>query len=54
MPGPAWDGGDLTGKTIALYTEHGLGDTLQFCRYVPLLKAPARTRCWACGRRWCG
>lgn len=39
LPGPAWDGGDLTGKTIALYTEQGLGDTLQFCRYVPLLKA---------------
>ncbi|MBF2026439.1 MAG: tetratricopeptide repeat protein [Oscillatoriales cyanobacterium C42_A2020_001] len=36
---PAWDGSDLTGKTILLYAEQGMGDTLQFIRYVPFVKA---------------
>ncbi|MCZ2174125.1 MAG: tetratricopeptide repeat protein [Burkholderiales bacterium] len=32
---PLWMGeGDLRGKTILLHAEQGLGDTLQFCRYV--------------------
>ena len=35
---PLWLGdGDLTGKTILLHSEQGLGDTLQFCRYAPLV-----------------
>ncbi|MBN3729186.1 tetratricopeptide repeat protein, partial [Burkholderia sp. Ac-20379] len=29
----------LDGKTILLYAEQGLGDTLQFCRYAALVKA---------------
>jgi type IV pilus biogenesis/stability protein PilW len=33
VDGPKWDGGDLDGKTILLYAEQGLGDTLQFIRY---------------------
>ncbi|MBC7859932.1 MAG: glycosyltransferase family protein [Burkholderiaceae bacterium] len=28
---------DLQGKTILVYSEQGLGDTIQFCRYVKLL-----------------
>jgi tetratricopeptide (TPR) repeat protein len=37
---PAWNGADpLSGKTILLHSEQGLGDTLQFCRYVPSVKA---------------
>ena len=35
---PMWVGDqDLTGKTILLYAEQGLGDTLQFVRYAPLV-----------------
>lgn len=29
-----WDGSPLNGRTILLYAQHGLGDTLQFVRYV--------------------
>lgn len=32
---PLWDGRPLDGKTILLYAEQGMGDTLQFVRYVP-------------------
>lgn len=30
---------DIAGKSIFLYAEQGFGDTLQCCRYVPLVKA---------------
>ena len=35
---PLWDGTPLEGKTILLYAEQGLGDTIQFVRYVPLVR----------------
>jgi tetratricopeptide (TPR) repeat protein len=34
---PLWRGQDLKGERILLYFEQGLGDTLQFVRYVPLV-----------------
>jgi len=35
---PRWLGADsLKDKTILLYAEQGLGDTIQFCRYVPIV-----------------
>lgn len=35
---PQWLGEvPLAGKTLLIYAEQGLGDTVQFCRYVPLL-----------------
>lgn len=34
---PQWQGQDLQGKTIYVYDEQGLGDTLQMLRYVPML-----------------
>lgn len=37
---PAWDGKQpLAGRTILLWHEQGLGDTLQFVRFVPALAA---------------
>ena len=35
---PLWDGRDLQGRTILLYSEQGMGDAIQFIRYVPLVK----------------
>jgi tetratricopeptide (TPR) repeat protein len=37
LSGPQWDGGELRGRTLVVVCEQGLGDTLQFVRYVPLL-----------------
>lgn len=40
LPQPLWLGKEpLEGKTILLFAEQGLGDTLQFCRYAALVKA---------------
>jgi tetratricopeptide (TPR) repeat protein len=36
---PRWQGEDLTGRTILLHAEQGLGDTLHFIRYARELKA---------------
>jgi hypothetical protein len=36
---PAWDGQPLGGKTLLVYAEQGLGDFIQFSRYLPYLKA---------------
>ena len=37
---PQWTGTDhIDGKAILLHAEQGLGDTLQFCRYVPRVAA---------------
>ena len=43
FPGPQWDGTAPAGKTLLLYAEQGLGDALQFARFVtPLSRAGAR------------
>ncbi len=45
IPQPLWVGehsvGDksVAGKTVCLWAEQGFGDTLQFCRYAPMVQA---------------
>jgi tetratricopeptide (TPR) repeat protein len=43
FPQPIWRGESLNGARILLHAEQGLGDTLQFLRYVPLVKAAGGT-----------
>jgi Flp pilus assembly protein TadD len=38
MQQPRWDGSPLRGRTIFIFAEQGLGDTLHFIRYLPLVK----------------
>lgn len=35
---PTWSGQDLAGKTLLLFAEQGLGDTIQFLRFTHLIK----------------
>ncbi len=46
--GPAWDGGDLTGRTILLHCEQGFGDSIQFIRYAALVKEKGGTVLLVC------
>jgi hypothetical protein len=39
---PVWDGRPLEGRRVLVRCYHGLGDTLQFIRYAPLLRRVAR------------
>ncbi|WP_062789487.1 tetratricopeptide repeat protein [Aquitalea pelogenes] len=36
---PEWQGEDLSGKTLLLHQEQGLGDAIQMLRYLPQLRA---------------
>src|SRR4051812_44087459 len=43
-----WDGRPLAGKRVLVRCYHGLGDTIQFIRYAPLLKSiAAEVSVWA-------
>ena len=35
---PLWDGSSFTGKRLFVHSEQGFGDTLQFIRYLPMVK----------------
>ncbi|TQF37418.1 hypothetical protein UNPF46_19725 [Bradyrhizobium sp. UNPF46] len=39
---PVWNGEDISGRTLLIHAEQGFGDTIQFCRLVPLLRSGAR------------
>lgn len=41
---PRWQGEALAGKSLLIGLEAGHGDMIQFCRYVPLLKAAGARR----------
>ena len=36
---PLWTGESFAGKTLYIHDEQGLGDTIQFVRYLPMVKA---------------
>lgn len=39
---PRWAGEDISDKTILIYTEQGIGDIVQFARYLPLVVQKAK------------
>jgi tetratricopeptide (TPR) repeat protein len=48
---PRWRGEPLAGKTLLVWQEDGLGDMIQFGRYLPVLKAQGVTRIvFACAK----
>jgi tetratricopeptide (TPR) repeat protein len=41
---PEWKGEPLAGKSLLVWLEQGMGDTIQFCRYIASLKKLGATR----------
>lgn len=39
FPQPLWDGRQLNGEAILVHSEQAFGDTLQFCRFIPIVSA---------------
>ena len=39
FPQPVWQGEPGAGQRLLIHAEQGLGDTLQFCRYLPMVAA---------------
>ncbi len=48
LPGPIWSGDDPRGRTILVHAEQGLGDTIQFARYLALIAEQGGTPVLAC------
>ncbi len=45
---PLWDGSDPRGKTILVVDEQGFGDSIMFCRYLPVLRGLGARVVYAC------
>lgn len=45
---PEWDGSQVSGKTLLIRSEQGVGDNIQFIRYLPLLKKLGWTIVYEC------
>jgi tetratricopeptide (TPR) repeat protein len=48
LPIPRWRGAAIVGKRILIHAEQGLGDTIQFVRYLPLVKQRGGEVVFAC------
>lgn len=53
-PNRLWDGTPLCGKRVMIRCLHGYGDTIQFCRYLPLLATEAKWLMVEAEERICG
>ena len=42
FPQPIWRGAPMPGRTLLLHAEQGLGDTPQFCRFIPAAVAQSQ------------
>jgi Flp pilus assembly protein TadD len=45
---PLWDGSDFRGQNLLLHAEQGFGDSIQFIRYAPMVKARGGTVLLTC------
>ncbi len=37
LPGPAWDGSPLNGRRLLIRSDEGLGDFINYCRFIPAI-----------------
>jgi tetratricopeptide (TPR) repeat protein len=51
FPCPRWNGEALSGSRIHVWAEQGLGDTIQFARYLPMVEARGGTIVFECQER---
>jgi predicted O-linked N-acetylglucosamine transferase (SPINDLY family) len=51
FPQPLWDGSSITGKRILLYSDQGVGDTIQMIRYAAVLQKQGGHVLFECPQR---